>query len=112
MLIEYDDGKTPLMVAQILRDNPEQAIGRTLVAAGSRPKESTNGAFVRFVRCARRLLDPTNCVGSSKPLEDWLVKGGVIEDDGPEDYSVDTSQIQVGTAQEEGTSLTITISYR
>jgi hypothetical protein len=109
-VIENDDHRTPLMVREILRHNPQQAIGRTLVPPGSRPKESKNCPFVRFVRCSRFLLDPTNLVGSSKQLEDWLVKAGFIKDDGPHNYDVETSQIQVGTAAEEGTS--ITISYR
>ena len=107
---ENSDSRTPLMVRRILEYNSQQAIGRTLVAPGSRPKESVNRPFVRIVRCARRLLDPTNLVGSVKVCEDFLVKAEFIEDDGPEDYELEVSQIQVGTAAEEGTS--ITISYR
>ena len=102
--------RTPVVVAKILGHNPQQAIGRTLVLPGSRPQESKNRPFVRIVRCARILLDPTNLVGSCKAIEDRLVEAELIEDDGPQDYDLEVSQIQVGTSSEEGTS--ITISYR
>jgi hypothetical protein len=98
------------MVAQILRHNPQQAIGRTLVPAGTGPEQSADRPFVRIVRCATVLHDPDNLVGSAKAILDRIVESGAIPGDGPKDIDLEVSQIHVGTAEEEGTS--ITISYR
>ncbi len=99
------------MVARILRQEPERASGSALGFSGQRAQASERRPIVRIVRCSRVLLDPGNVGGSNKILLDRLVEAGLIPGDEEKDIILDDRhQIQVGTAAEEGTS--VTISYR
>lgn len=105
--MKYVD-RTPNLVAEILRKFPQQIDGSTLGHRGQSEEGSEKRPIVRIVRCSLRLLDPGNVGASNKIILDRLVEAGLIPGDEEKDIILDDRhQIQVGTAAEVGTSVTI-----
>jgi hypothetical protein len=63
---------------------------------------------IRFVRCARRLLDDDNrCYRGTKALTDGLRYSGLIQNDDPASVQIAVSQARVALKIQEGTRIEI-----
>ena len=79
----------------------------TLEQAPEGKEEGMARVIVRFTFFRVRLLDPDNSPASGKDLLDGLRHAHCFRDDSERYIDFSTSQVQVGSREEEGTDITI-----
>lgn len=78
---------------------PERAIREKPLAAGEREKESPSRVAVRIESRRSRLIDPDNLC--PKYLIDGLRYSGLLQDDNPEQITLEVTQTKVKKGEEE-----------